>query len=294
MDNKEGKRKMKWQLSNRGERELEWAADGNAVLGGRGGSWWGWRRERRAGPVREWHRCNSLMPQRAFCRGTSQGWDLSSASGWVTGVLQSVEELGWNPPLHGKSLPKLRLAFINFTVQWWFHTLGIWLTKVQKSLGGLNIFCGQLWVPDLQETYERQDSGLEWRHSLRHGHVVHRAQKLHPAAARGCLCHLPSTPDSWGAGTPPGADLETGDQQGSTMLSMGLMKFTPQLHTLKQCWVSKRRGGSRAASWAVRLWSGHSHQPAGAQPWQGPAACASACFLGAKRKSKMPCDKKHV
>lgn len=101
MDNKEGKRKMKWQLSNRGERELEWAADGNAVLGGRGGSWWGWRRERRAGPVREWHRCNSLMPQRAFCRGTSQGWDLSSASGWVTGVLQSVEELGWNPPLPG-------------------------------------------------------------------------------------------------------------------------------------------------------------------------------------------------
>lgn len=47
-----------------------------------------------AGPAGGWHRGNSLMPQRALCGGTGRGRDLCSASGWVTGVLWSLQEPG--------------------------------------------------------------------------------------------------------------------------------------------------------------------------------------------------------
>lgn len=75
----------------------------------------------------------------------------------------------------------------------------LWESGSQKCRGiwgGVDIIHDQLQVPDLQETHETQDSGSEQRHSLRHSHVLHRAREPHPAAARGCRSHLPSTPDT--------------------------------------------------------------------------------------------------
>lgn len=310
MENKKGKRQMKWQLSNKGKRKPGRAADGNAAPGGRGGTQQGagvgagaGRKEGathnaapRAGPAGGWHRGNSLMPQRAFCRGTGQGSDLCSASGWVMAVLRSLGELGWNPAVPGKSLPKLSLAFIDFTVQWRFRTLGIWLTEVENNWGRLDVFHDQLWVSDFQYTHERQDSGSEWRHSLRHNHVPHWAWEPHPAVARGCQCHLPPTLDSWDAVRSPGANLEKGDKQDSAVLPMGLTKFGPQLHALKTPALGFPRGEEAAGRHPGQSGSslGTAVSLGAARPCWGSAACTSACFLGAEQKSKMPSAKNHV
>lgn len=259
-----GKCQRKWQLSNKGKRKVRWAAERNAAPERRGTTQHGMGRKERAthdvkcrvGPAGGWHKGDSLMPQRDFCEGTGWGWDLCSACGWVTGVLWSLGKPGSNPAVSRKSLQKLPLAFIGVAVQWRFHTLGIWLIKVKRSGGWLNVFHGQLWVPDLQETHERQDSGLERRHSLRHNDVPCWVWEPYSAASKGCQCHLPSTLDSQGAVRPPGADLEKRDKQGSTVLPMGLMKLRSLIHALKQFWVSQgeRRQqssilGSQAPAW---------------------------------------------
>lgn len=143
---------MKWQFSKKEKRKVGWAADKNAVSGGRGGTWQGvgvavGRKDsathdsgHRAGPVGRWHRGDSLQAQHALCVGTGQVWDSCSSSGWVMGVFWSQGETGANPVLSRKSLPELPLAFLHFTVQWQFRALGIWLWMSGEELGKTGCF----------------------------------------------------------------------------------------------------------------------------------------------------------
>lgn len=268
MENKRGKWQMKCQLSNKGKRKAGRAADGNAAPGEEEGPIQGWSgkegaahdAQRRAGPAGAWRRGSTLMLQWAFCGGAGWGWDPCHGCPQVTGGTRvksccAQEIPAKTPLLH------------------WFHTVGIWVTKLERSWGRLDVFHDRLWVPDLQETHERQDSGWERRCSLRHNQVPHWAREPHPSAATGCRCHLPSTPDSWGVVRPPGADLEKGNKQGSAVLPMGLTKFGPQLRALKQHWVSQ---GERRQQGSIPR--GQS-APASAQPsaWRGTATPGICC-----------------
>lgn len=311
MENKKGGWQMKIQLSNTGKRKAGRDADANTAPGRRGGTQQGagvgaggragatHDTEHGDGPAGGWHRGNSLMPQRAFCRGTRWGQDLCSSSGWFTGVLWSLWELGWNPAVPRKSLPKLPVAFTDFIEQWPFRTLGIWLIKGERNWGKLNSFHPLLSLSDLQVTHRRQDSGSEWKQSEpwvsdTTMFLPHWAWEPNSAAARGCWCHLPATLDSWDTVRHPEADLKKRDKQVSIVLPMGLDKTRAPAICPEAALGFPR--GEEAAGHHPRLrappWAQLS--ASGAQPCQGSAAHASAHFLQVTQKSKTPAANNHV
>lgn len=310
MENKKGGWQMKSQVSNTGKRKAGRAADGNAAPGRRGGTHQGSgvgadRREGAThdtehgdGPAGGWHRGNSLMPQRAFCRGTRWGWDLCFSSGWFTGDLWSLQELGWKPAVPRKSLPKLPGAFTDLIVQWQFCALGIWLIEGERNWGKLNAFHALLSVSDLQVTHKRQDSGSEWTQSepwvsdTTMCHTGHESQILLLPGDAGATSHPPCTAEiQWDTQELIWKKRISGSPQ---CLLWVLTKPGPQLYALKQRSVSQGERRHQGSILGCGLQPGHSCQPGGAQPCQGSAAHASAHFLQVTQKSKMPTANSHA
>lgn len=92
-----------------------------------------------AGPVGEWHRGDNWRTQHTLGVGTDRagiavllpaGSGVSLATGGARGKSHSPQ----------KSLPEFLLSFLHFTVQWQFHTLGIWLQISGEELGETRCF----------------------------------------------------------------------------------------------------------------------------------------------------------
>jgi len=229
--------------------------------------------ELRAGPAGGWHRGNSLIPRPGFRRGTGRGWDLCSASGWAMGVLWSLGELGWNPAVSREITAKTPCGFH------WFHSaraVSPFVHLAYESVGEFGETRCSPWPavgPWLAGDPGEAGFGAGAK-------AQPQAQPLAPLGMEPASCcgqGMPVPPPShprqlWCSETSrtwPATRGWTGLRSASLWVWWNPNPiYTP--------WSSPGfptgRGGSRAASPAVRLQPGHSHQPGGARPMPQPVS----------------------